>query len=113
MRFPLQPLMPRMGGTMRKTITTLLAVLLLAGSLLVATNAMATATDPAVRRLTREVHRLENRVTSLQNQVNDVRFDVNDLSHDVFVCEFIDNSTPVQFTDGSTGFPVYYESTCA
>jgi hypothetical protein len=94
---------------MRKSITTLVAVLILSASLLFI-GTSASAIDP-VKALTRKVNRLEGRVTRLEGDIRSMKIDVNDLLYDVFNCTFPGDPL-VGFVDGSFGYVLYYDSFC-
>ncbi len=88
-----------------KRIATAIAVAALAITLIVASVLPAQGTH-TLGHLRRQIARLENQVSTLQQQVRN-------LNHEVFICEFLDTTTPKTFADGSTGFPIYEDSICA
>ena len=87
-----------------KRIATAIAVLTLAGTLIVTSLQPAGATH-TLGHLRRQIARLENQVANLQGQVKG-------LNAEVFNCEVFDTSTPHTFADGSIGYPLYERSTC-
>lgn len=94
-----------------KRIAMAVAVMALAITLVVTSLAPAQGTH-TLGHLRRQIARLENQVGSLQGQVASLRRDVAQLNREVFECEFVDTSSPVTFTDGTIGYPLYEDSTC-
>ena len=72
---------------------------------------IATFIQPA--QATHTLGHLRRQIARLENQVANLKQQVKGLNNEVFNCEFFDSSSPTTFADGSVGFPLYEDSTCA